>query len=214
MRYIDIDAWPRKNQYHEFAAYAFPCYNYGTRIDVTELVKSCRESGASFFACFLHTLIGVCLRYQGFRLRMDEEKRVIEYDTPAPSYTVLQDSGVYGICITPWQADRAAFCAAVAADIAALKKNGPDEADFGSGRTDLFYISCTPWVDGQVCLDPLPLGDAAGMSIPRISWGKYTEENGRFRMYLSFTLNHALIDGYELCRAINELQKELDGFTL
>ena len=49
-------------------------------------------------------------------------------------------------------------------------------------------------------------------AIPRVAWGKYTEENGRKKLHISLELNHRFTDGLhigrfyeELCRLMAEL---------
>ena len=75
---------------------------------------------------------------------------------------------------------------------------------------DLIHFSCLPWVEvtgltNDRDFDP---DDA----IPRVAWGKYTEENGRKKLHISLELNHRFTDGLhigrfyeELCRLMAEL---------
>lgn len=213
MKYIDIETWKRKKQYEQFSAFAAPCYTVGTCLDVTQLVRRSKELGISFFDAFVYVLTHVCNQFEGFRLRMDAEKRVLCYDRVHPSYTVLLPDTGYEVCRTEFDGDLFTFSKRVREDIEKVKNGGNGDTKLnGDGKTDLLYLSCVPWVDVQLYSDPLPLGDPPSLSIPRISWSKYVLRDGRYTVHISYTLNHALIDGYELSQAILRLQEALDRF--
>ena len=44
-------------------------------------------------------------------------------------------------------------------------------------------------------------------SVPRIAWGRYTEENGKKTLGLSLEVNHRLIDGLHIGRFAQELER-------
>ena len=44
-------------------------------------------------------------------------------------------------------------------------------------------------------------------AIPRISWGKYREENGRKTLGLSVELNHRFVDGVHVGMFAKELER-------
>jgi chloramphenicol O-acetyltransferase type A len=47
-------------------------------------------------------------------------------------------------------------------------------------------------------------------SIPKISFGKMTEENGQRRMSMSIHVHHGLMDGYHVGEYVNLFQKLLN----
>ncbi len=57
---------------------------------------------------------------------------------------------------------------------------------------------------------PMPLGDDGSLSIPRIVWGKYVEEDGRLRMTMNITADHVLMDGYQMSMAFKAVQERFD----
>lgn len=212
MRLIDIKSWNRKKQYDQFSSFQNPCYTVGTRIDVTELVRFSKERKLSFFACFIYALTKVCNEFEGYHLRMDQDKNVIYHDIVDPSYTVALPDNGYDTCVSAYNEDLSAFCSGVKADIEAVRsgENSSDKLN-SSGRVDVLYFSCAPWVDMELYSNPLPLGDLPSMSIPRINWTKYVEADGKYTMHISFTVNHALMDGYELSHSIIRLQDVLNS---
>ena len=58
--------------------------------------------------------------------------------------------------------------------------------------------------------NPYDLKDAENSSIPRLTWGKAVNENGRMKMMMDISAHHALIDGEPVCRAFNIIQNSLN----
>ena len=46
--------------------------------------------------------------------------------------------------------------------------------------------------------------------VPCISWGKYADENGRYKMSMHMKVSHAFVDGKPLADAFNNIQKALE----
>ena len=47
-------------------------------------------------------------------------------------------------------------------------------------------------------------------SIPRVSWGKYFEDNGKIKMPISVQVHHAMMDGLHVGRYFEMIQDILD----
>jgi len=65
------------------------------------------------------------------------------------------------------------------------------------------FCSCVPWLSYTALVQPVP---QPADSNPRITWGKYFEQNGRVLIPVSTLCNHALMDG----RHLSEFYKALD----
>ena len=68
--------------------------------------------------------------------------------------------------------------------------------------------SCTPWfsftsLSNEMDCDP-------DDSIPRITWGKYEERNGRLILPYAVQLNHRLLDGWHVAQLLQAVQGLLD----
>ena len=60
---------------------------------------------------------------------------------------------------------------------------------------DLAYLSCMPWLDYTSINNALPGPDDC---IPRITWGKIVERDGRWEMAMTLEVHHALVDGAQV----------------
>ena len=58
------------------------------------------------------------------------------------------------------------------------------------------YFSCIPWID-MTCVTNERDFDPDD-TVPRISWGRYTEHEGRKTLNLSLEISHRFIDGYHI----------------
>lgn len=211
MKIIDVNSWKRKIPYENFIKYSNPIFSLSTRLDVTLLCKRCKEKGTSFFADFLWLVMKCLNGVEELRLRI-YGGNVVLYDVVHPSYIVLSDDGVIQTCRTGLRGDYAQFYKKVREDISATKKYGSGKGRFNEKETnDTFYFSCMPWVDLTSMSNPYDYADAEASSIPRITWGKYVEENGRMRMMIDIAAHHALLDGEPVCRAFVKIQEALNN---
>ncbi len=77
-------------------------------------------------------------------------------------------------------------------------------------RDDVVYLSCLPWLDFTSINNAIPDADDC---IPRISWGKFVEdERGRWSMAVAVEVHHALIDGEHIAAFLSAAQGRLRAF--
>lgn len=210
MKIIDINNWKRKVPYTNFITYADPIFSLTTRLDVTELCARCKRLGTSFFTDFLY-IVTVCLNQtEALRLRIKGDN-VVLYDTVHPNYIVLSDDGVIVTCQTYADSSYEVFYKNARAHIAVAKRSGNKEVFNQEGENDRFYVSCLPWVDLAAVRNPYDLKDAESSSIPRLTWGKYTDDCGRMKMMFDVAAHHALLDGEPVCRFFLRVQNALEN---
>ena len=207
MKEIDIQNWNRKSHYELFGSYADPSFVVSVRLDMTHFMAH-KPAGHGFFAPFTYLLMTAANAFDGLRIRWVDGRPVL-FDTVQPSYTVLLEDQNFAFQSTEYNADYAAFQAAMRRDIDGVRAE--DSTFFQTNnRADLVYLSSLPWIDTQTITNPLPYEDKMSMSIPRFNWGKCVKEGDGYRMGLSVTLNHAYVDGYEASMMLDKLQKLLD----
>jgi chloramphenicol O-acetyltransferase type A len=74
-----------------------------------------------------------------------------------------------------------------------------------------FYVSCLKWTDITSVINPYNYNDAENTSIPRLTWGKVVNKNGRWEMFMDISAHHALIDGEPICRGFTKIQQALNN---
>ncbi len=208
-RVIGKEGLKRRQMYEVFSKFGDPSISLDVRVDVTETVKFSKTTGTSFF---IDTLYAVSMAVNGI-----EEMRyrvlngeIVCFESTDPGYTVTTGDGMYRNCKHKMSSDYGEFYKSAIETIEAAKK-GDSKEGWGDERIDEIYFSCVPWVDFLSVRQPLPLGDEGSMGIPRIVWGRFTEENGRYLMTIDVTVSHAFIDGHILSDLIADIQKRLSN---
>lgn len=209
-RKIQIENWARRQAYETFIRYSVPVFSLSTRLDVTKLYHKCKEANTSFFAEMLYIVSYVLNAIEEFRFRLSDGE-VVVYDRVDPSYIVMTDNGAISPCRTEFVANRDAFIAREQRDIANKRREGCGTEVFNlPGINDCFYVSCMPWTDITSVSNPYDYADIDSCSIPRVTWGRYVNENGNMKMTMDIAAHHALLDGEPVCRAFNRMQQILD----
>ena len=203
MKIIDVNIWDRKKSYDWFSRFSNPTYHLGARIDVSALINLKNEYKRSFFEDMLYLTVKALNSVPEMRLRIVEDK-VVEYDALSPSFTVATRGGLFDICRAEWDDNPDVFRKRVRDAIDETVGYGGNK-QFGDASTDVYYVTCLPWLDFDTMSDPIP-DSVESLSIPRICWGKYVFRDGKYELSLNITVNHALVDGKPLTDAFNAVQ--------
>ncbi|HEU4747689.1 MAG TPA: CatA-like O-acetyltransferase, partial [Gemmatimonadaceae bacterium] len=73
---------------------------------------------------------------------------------------------------------------------------------------DVVYQTTLPWIRFTSFSNALKGG---GDSVPRIAFGKCSDDRGKWKLPVGVEVNHALVDGIDVARFLEELQRSLDG---
>ena len=206
---IDMSQSPRAGQFAYFSAMADPWAGATVMVDITDFLPAIRARGLPFFLSFLFAVTRAGNAVPELRRRLLPDGTVVEYDRCQPSYTAIKPDGAYVyVDVDGGISDLRAFCAQGKANQAAAIEKGVLAE--GGDVLDHFFISSVPWLHyAQI---KLPSG-MPGDSHPRISWGKYQEENGRVTLPVTLYVHHALADGWHISRFFENLRHELDTIT-
>ncbi len=210
MKVIDLEKWNRKQLYETFGSFTNPCFTVDVRLDVTKLVRLKKKTDG-FFLPFLYLLMRAVNETEEARLRVKGET-VVELDRTDPSFTVLFDDKNFGFCYSVFDYDYSVFAKNTNDAISITKENYKNGIVNQTNHGDSYqktYISCTPWYDIVSISNPIPYESKELLSIPRLNWGKYVKEGFKYKMTLSLTFSHALIDGYQVGLVIERLETML-----
>lgn len=217
MKKIDIENWHRKGLFELFNSYLNPCFTINVRMDVTgivELREKLKKEGKDkgFFIPFTYLLMTTLNEFQGFRLRISKGE-VYDCGYAKPSFTVaLDDEGGFAFCRVDDFSSYDKFAKEARERMnAAIEdgKKGKKRLKNEEGEVDVCYLSAMPWIDVLEIYNPLPLENKETVTVPRLNWGKFVEENGKYKMTLSVTVSHAMLDGFEASQFVIRLQEKL-----
>ena len=94
--------------------------------------------------------------------------------------------------------------------IGRAKEGNADNTSYNlENRHNEYYMTCVPWLNFEGMTHPVP-DEIESQVVPRICWGKYVENNGRYELTLNINVSHIFVDGYPLSRAFENIQGCID----
>lgn len=214
MQVVDMDKLGRAKHFEWFNQFQNPTFSINVRIDVSNIRTHAKNHGKSFFIEMLYLVTEALHSVDEMRMRIKGDDVVI-FDMINPAYTIMTDAGVFENSRHTMSHDYETFYTRAAENIAIAKSKRSHDDNSNDNFNDLsiideFYITSIPWVDMLSVTHPQPTWSKENMSIPRVCWGKYIEQNGRYSLALNLTANHALVDGKPLSIVAVNLQTMID----
>ncbi len=199
---LNLEAWNRNDHFAFFNQFEEPFFGVTVNIDCTIAYKLSKESKSSFFLYYLYISLTAANQIEPFKYRI-ENMDVVVYDTVNASPTINRNDGTFGFAYLDYFEDYNIFYKQAQKEIDAVQ-NSSGLIPAVSGENVIHYSSI-PW------LNFTSLSHARAFSfkdsIPKISFGKMTEENGQRKMPVSIHVNHALMDGYHVGEYVNLFQE-------
>ena len=200
---IDMEHYPRKDHFQYFMNMGYPYVGITVNVDITNWIKRKKEKGNPFFLSFLHAVINAANAIPQMRQRIYEEG-IIEFPDCKASYTVALENGTYCYCNVSGNRSLEDFLTYAKDEQEKAKKN-PTLTD-GEEGLSLLFISSLPWVSYSAVVQPVP---CPADSNPRITWGKYFEQNDSILIPVTLLCHHALVDGVHLNLFYEKLKIQL-----
>lgn len=205
-RIIDMDTYPRRAHFDYFRTLAYPYVGVTANVDVTELVRLCKEKGVSFYLTFMHAAALAADGVPEFRQRI-REGSIVEYDECPTSHTEPLPDGTYCYCTLHHHMPFGEYIAQAEEARRLCREKASIEED--EDVESMYFISALPWLHYTALIQPVAGGDESN---PRITWGKYEADAiGRLMLPVTVLLHHALADGLHLGLFFQGLEKELQA---
>ena len=205
---LNMETYYRKGVYRHFTEDCKCPTSMTARVDVTELAAYSRRTGTKFYVNFLYLLAKVLNSREDYRMQyLWEKDELVIFDKINPVHYVFhEDTETCTVVYTEYFPAYDRFYENCMADIARAKQTREYGLDTENHRNyfDASYIS---WLSYDALHIELPDGHLH--FTPIINWGRYEEENGRFRMPLTVRLNHAVADGYLVAKVFRLLEEEI-----
>ena len=214
MRSIKLDPH-RQAHFAHFNAMANPHFGITAEVDITEFLSLVRRSPTlRFTPAVVYIITSAAMEVQAFRWRIRRCKHVdegavevIEHDNLRPSFAVpTAQSSAFSFCTVTYDADPIRFHAAAEAMMERMKTDPSFEDE--PGADDYLFLSTFPWASFTSVTHAMPAGDQSD-SVPRIVWGKYFKRDGKTLMPLAVQAHHAVVDGSDLGRYFQVIQRML-----
>lgn len=185
-----------------------PHFNITANVDVTSFVGEIKKKKLPLTYSLVHVLSETANEIKEFRWRIRNEE-VIEHETVHPSFTVPTDEAdVFSFCTVDFQRELKDFISEAERERSQMKKNPSIEDE--PGKDDLLFMSAIPWVSFTSMQHAMSYHPHD--SVPRISWGKFFQQEGKTMMPLSVQAHHALVDGRHMGAYFQKIEAALVSF--
>lgn len=210
MKKLDMSG-DREKTYNWFKKFSNSTYSCNVVMDVTKLIEYTKEHNTSFFINLLYIVVNGLNSIDEMKMRLVGEEPVI-FDEINPAFTVMTKTGTFENVRFKNVKDYREFYNIADGKIDRTKNKVEIEKENYNPENcyDEYYITCLPWIEFTQLTHPIP-DDKCSQCIPRICWGKYYEENGRYKMNLNITVSHIFVDGYPLSKTFIKIQDLLDN---
>ena len=193
MRRINLETWPRREQFRHLNTWRYPHFSMCANVDMTGFYQLVKQRDISINVAIVYVIARAANAITEFRYRIRKEE-VVEHETVHPSTTILTKDDLFTFCSIDYSEDFDTFAARAAERIAYVKEHPSLEDE--PGREDYLFMTTIPWVSFTSFMHPLDLDPAD--SVPRFAWGKFFEDGGSLKMPLSVQGHHALMDGIHM----------------
>ena len=202
--YLDVNNWARRDLFEFFRGYDNPYFNVCVQLDVTELLALLRKlPGASVSLAYHYLALRIANEVEPFRYRLRDGK-VLVHDVIHGATTVLLSNESFAFAYFDYTADYRKFIADAQSVITEVKREGIFKA---SPSDDLIHFTTLPWVSFTSFSHARNWGQED--SVPKITFGKFTNEGKRVLMPFSVEVHHALMDGLHVGRYLSRLEAAL-----
>ncbi len=202
---IDLDTWVRKDHFNFFKQFDEPFYSVCVNIDCTKAYSKAKEGGVSFFLYYLYCSLQAVNQIDVFRCRIVDEE-VFIYDIVNASTTVNRPDGTFAFSYIDYQPSFEEFAEGAQKEIARVQAS--TDLVPSNGTANLIHYSAIPWINFTALTHARAFSFPD--SIPKISFGKMTDNNGVKSMPLSVTVHHGLVDGLHVGQYIDLFQEFLN----
>jgi chloramphenicol O-acetyltransferase type A len=206
MKPLDLENWNRRAAYEFFRDFDDPFFNLTAPLDATVLYRFCRENRLSFALAALFLSLRAANEIREFRIRLVAEQ-LVEFDRVEATQTILNDDETFSFCYFPLADDIFDFDRTGRAAVEKYRRLKTFEVE--AERVDLIYYSVIPWVSFTSFKHASRFDNR--QTVPRMVFGKLTEEGGRRLIPHSVEVHHAIADGLHVGKYFNLLQEKFNN---
>lgn len=205
-RYLDLETWNRRDTFDFFRGFDKPYFNVCVRLDVTKLLEHLRRGPKRSVSLTYHYFaLRVANELEPFRYRLRGEQ-VIIHDVIHGGTTTLLAGGKFNLAYFDYSGDFDVFIAGAMQAVAEVQAG--DGAFKPRREHDArIHFTTLPWFSFTSFSHARNWGRED--SVPKIAFGKFTEENGRTWLPFSVEVHHALMDGVHVGQYVNRLEEML-----
>ncbi|MCI1931787.1 MAG: CatA-like O-acetyltransferase [Clostridia bacterium] len=209
---IDMEKYERAEYFRYYMDLIKTKCNITVDMDITDFLKTLKNNNLKFYQSFVYAIMKSINEYPQFKMAYDKDKNLGYYDYCNPSYTIFhKDNETFSDLWTQWNDDFKTFYKDMTEDMEKYKDVKKVKAK--PGRPGNFIpISNLPWLSFTSC--SYDTYSESQMLFPVIIFGKYFDDNGTTKIPFTIFINHAVADGFHLCRLIKNIEETCNNFKI
>ena len=210
VKIIDIATWPRRQHYEFFRKLDYPHFSITGTVDISRLLPIIKKQKRPLFKTLLYCALRTANQIPEFRTRIRTDT-VLIHDRINPRFTSRTGDDLFSFCTATYEEKIEDFYDSVTRSMAGVAKTVclQEEPD----RDDFLFVTSIPWISFTGIVHPVHMSPVD--SIPRVTFGKYTnEQTGVIKLPLAVQGHHSLIDGRHMGEFFNGFQDEVDTLFL
>jgi len=207
MKTIDINTWNRKEHFEFFSKFDEPYYGITAEVDCTIAYKNAKGMNIPFFVYYLHKSNCAINEIENLKLRI-VDNQVVLYDVVHASSTIGREDGTFAYSFIEHSGDINVFYENAKKEIEQVKNSAGLRLNDEAKRFDTVHYSPLPWIKFTSVTHARDF--KRNDSVPKISFGKVTEANGKLTMPVGIYVHHGLVDGYHVGKYFEIFQNLLN----
>lgn len=192
-RYLDMETYKRKEHFAYFSSLAYPYVGLTANVDITSLLQKIKCENLPFFLTICYCVCKAANQIPEFRQRIIDGK-IAEFDRCSTSHTVSLEDGTYCYCTLEHDLSFSDYLSYAVRKQEEARQAATIEEE-KEDVYDKYFISTLPWLSYTGLIQPVPV---PADSNPRMTWGKYFQQDGRIWLPVSVLCHHGLVDGRQI----------------
>ena len=204
--YIDLATWPRRAVFEFYLPFDKPYFNVCTRLDITNLLSALRKrERANVWLTYHYLALRAANEIEPFRYRL-REGQVLVHDVINGGTTLILPNETFTLVYFDYAESYSKFMEGATR---AVEETRNGDGAFRPRHEDDARIHCTtlPWIAFTSFSHARRWGRED--SVPKLSFGKFTQENERTIMPISVEVHHSLMDGLHVGRYLARMEEML-----
>lgn len=202
-RRIEITNSHQRRHFDFFSGMNHPHFSVCANVEIGGWLAMAREEELKIAPTIVHLLARGANEIPQLRRRIRGDE-IVEHDVVHPTFSVPTDvADAFSFCHVDFTPDLKAFVEEAMARSEEMRTAPVFEDE--PGRDDYLFMSALPWISFTSVQHAMQLHPHD--SVPRISWGKFFESEGRTMMPLSVQAHHALVDGYHAAQFYERVEE-------
>ena len=201
---INLSTWKRREHFEFFKDFDEPLFGLTVKVECSQAYKTAKEMAFPFSLYYLYLSLKAVNKIEEFRYRI-EENTVFCYERVGAGPTIFREDETFGYGFYPYYEDIEMFMSIAKKENERVKaERGLKFPHFGE---DIIHYSTLPWADFSSVNHARMLN--AARSVPKITFGKITNDGKKMWLPVDIHVSHALMDGYHVGKFVERFQELL-----